>query len=187
MHTSVFNWLCNTAAPQTAGPVLELGSANVNGAARHAWPADTPWTGIDLAPGPGVDIVGTSHNIDAADHTITAVVCVEMLEHDPDPQTTFAEIRRVLAPDGLLILTTRSPGFPHHNPPDHWRYTADDLEHLCVSDLTDADWRPTETLDPIPAPPAARTTPPSHTIEILSCTPDPQDGHPGLMLTARLT
>lgn len=184
MHESVFTWLCHTAAPHAGDThVIELGSANINGTARHAWPAHTPWTGIDLHPAPGVDITATSHHVPLDDNTTNTVVCVEMLEHDPAPQTTFAEIRRILRPGGTLILTTRAHGFPHHHPPDHWRYTDHDLEHLCTADLSDIDWRPAEQLDP--PPPTATTpadTPPPLTVHTLQ--PDTQPGHPGWFLIA---
>lgn len=43
----------------------------------------------------------------------------------------MSELKRVLRPDGVLLLTTRSPGFPYHpHPVDVWRYTIEDVGRL---------------------------------------------------------
>jgi SAM-dependent methyltransferase len=84
------------------------------------------YTGTDMAEGPGVDVV-----CDAADlprqkklAAPDVVISTEMLEHAEDWQAALAGMLKVLAPGGLLVLTTRSEGFPYHGyPGDHWRFS----------------------------------------------------------------
>lgn len=188
MHQSVMDFLNAQVAAlglDDGRPVTEIGSYNVNGSAREAFPHGTPWTGYDILPGPGVDIVAPSHNLPIDTATAPIVVCLEMLEHDSHPANTFAEIRRIFAPGGTLLFTTRAHGFVHHHPPDHWRYTDDDLKHLAMCELR-ATWTPSEALD------AVTTTPPTivgdrRPLDILSLDADPQYQHPGWLMVARAT
>lgn len=107
--------------------ILEVGSLWVNGSLHDLYPyAD--WTGTDMRPGPNVDVV-----IDGGDllpyysaQAFDIVVMTEVLEHAQDWQTVLHNAKQMVAPGGLLIVTTRSPGFPRHDhPADHWRFTPD--------------------------------------------------------------
>jgi len=51
------------------------------------------------------------------------VVSAEMMEHAEDWKGCLLNMVAVLRPGGVLVITTRSPGFGYHCPPDHWRYT----------------------------------------------------------------
>lgn len=63
------------------GPVIEIGSRNVNGSARDAFPG-LEWFGIDVEDGPGVDVV--CDVLDWwPDQQCKTVVCCEVLEHAP--------------------------------------------------------------------------------------------------------
>ena len=54
-----------------------------------------------------------------------------MLEHAEDWRAAVTGMVRILAPGGLLLLTTRSAGFPYHpHPGDHWRYSVDDMDAI---------------------------------------------------------
>jgi hypothetical protein len=54
-----------------------------------------------------------------------------MLEHCFDWQGALFQMLHVLRPDGVLVLTTRSPGFPlHDHPADHWRFGKEELKRL---------------------------------------------------------
>ncbi len=86
--------------------------------------------GFDRAAGPGVDVVGDAHALPFPDDHFERILCTEVLEHLIDPPKAVAEMRRVLQPGGLLILTTRFV-FPIHDAPhDYWRFTRYGLEHL---------------------------------------------------------
>jgi SAM-dependent methyltransferase len=111
------------------GRVLEVGSCNVNGSIREAFqPGAELYLGIDIAPGPGVDLVMRSQEIrqNWADGTFDTVLCCEMLEHDPMPWLTVEQLHMVLKPGGILLVTTPTFGFPLHRfPKDYFRYGED--------------------------------------------------------------
>lgn len=86
---------------------------------------------IDSEAGPGVDMVGDAHDLSRfKDGEFECILCTEVLEHLHTPQKAIDEMRRVLAPGGTLILTTRFI-FPLHNVPgDYFRFTRYGLAHL---------------------------------------------------------
>lgn len=100
---------------------LEIGSLDVNGSTRTMFSGE--YLGLDLRPGPGVDLVASGHAVPLEEASVEVVVCTEVLEHDPAYWRTLSEIRRVLVPGGHLILTTRGNGFGEHREPvDLWRF-----------------------------------------------------------------
>lgn len=54
-------------------------------------------------------IKGDAHNMPFEEKHFSAVICYMMLEHDSEFWLTIEEIRRVLAPNGLLVVGV--PGF----------------------------------------------------------------------------
>lgn len=118
--------------------VLEVGSYDVNGSARSVLapyePAD--YLGVDITPGPGVDeIANCEHLTEWAGGTCwDIVVSLEMMEHVRDWQACLRNLLEVVADDGLLLITTRSQGFPWHPfPEDNWRYSVRAMGELITS------------------------------------------------------
>lgn len=102
--------------------VLDVGSKNVNGTTRGYFRGE--WHGLDMEEGPDVTTVGSSHAIPWEADSFDVVISTEMLEHDPRPDRTLAEISRVLHAGGHAIITARGPGFGYHGHPfDYFRYT----------------------------------------------------------------
>lgn len=128
MHESVLAFCSRVIHPGDVQgkSVLEVGSANVNGSVRPQIEAMGPvkYVGIDLAEGPGVDVVCPVEHL-PADVDADLVISLEMLEHAQDWKAAFA--RMAAAARSTLVLTCRGPGFPYHNPPDHWRFVPSDL------------------------------------------------------------
>lgn len=58
-----------------------------------------------------------------------AVLSVQVLEHVRDLDTYCAEIRRLLKPDGTLLLSTHGTWLYHPHPEDHRRWTRTGLVH----------------------------------------------------------
>jgi SAM-dependent methyltransferase len=131
MHDSVLAWADRTTkklALRSAGPVLEVGSCNVNGSVRQFFGKD--YIGVDIEEGPGVDVVVSPVHLPFPNQQFAVVVSTEMLEHAAFPALVLSEMRRVLKSGGTLLLTTRSEGFPFHNPPDYFRYSVDQMRDL---------------------------------------------------------
>ena len=58
------------------------------------------------------------------------VLCTQMLEHVRRPEAAVAEMRRIVHPDGVCLLTTHGTWFYHPDPEDYWRWTAAGLRTL---------------------------------------------------------
>lgn len=129
-HESVISWVSGKTrelALSALGPVLEVGSFNVNGTTRTFFEAEG-YVGCDISEGPGVDVVlSDPRRLPFESGRFAVVVSTEMLEHAEFPDEILSEMARVCRPGGAVLVTTRSPGFPHHNPPDYRRYTVDEL------------------------------------------------------------
>ena len=130
MHESVMTWTAEVLSRSSiAGrTVLEVGAYDVNGSVRPIVEALGPasYIGVDQSEGPGVDHVCDAialtdeYGVDAFD----LVICTEMFEHVQAWEPVLVELVRVLSPGGLLLITTRSEGFPYHPYPiDAWRYS----------------------------------------------------------------
>ena len=68
-----------------------------------------------------------------ADGSFDHVLCVEVLEHVPDPAAFLADLKRVLRQGGTLILTVPWSARLHHLPHDYNRFTRFGLTALLVS------------------------------------------------------
>ncbi|MEQ9324812.1 MAG: class I SAM-dependent methyltransferase [Polyangiaceae bacterium] len=64
------------------------------------------------------------------DGRFDAVVCTQVLEHVPEPETVLRELGRVLKPEGLLFLTVPLFYAEHEVPYDFQRFTRYGLERL---------------------------------------------------------
>jgi SAM-dependent methyltransferase len=106
--------------------ILEVGAGDVNGALRGCAPLGSRYTGIDLAAGPGIDIVLNdpySYPFDSASFDV--VVSSSCLEHDPMFWLSFNEMCRVVRPGGFIYLNVPSNGAFHRYPTDNWRFYPD--------------------------------------------------------------
>ena len=80
-----------------------------------------------------------------------------MLEHAGAWRAAVTGIVQVLAPGGVLLLTTRGPGFPYHpHPEDHWRFTVEQMAAIAAA----------------------------CGLDIIRCEPDPDPASPGVFLLA---
>lgn len=111
--------------------VLEIGSYNVNGSVRTIIEPRRPesYLGTDMRPGPGVDYVCPAEELrDHLTGSYGLVICCEVLEHAEHWRDVIATMKALTMPGGLMILTTRAPGFPlHEYPGDFWRFTCAEL------------------------------------------------------------
>ena len=105
--------------------ILEIGARNVTGESnRQHFNHCQAYVGFDIIEGEGVDVVGDAHKL--SDHFEPAqfdfVLSVSVFEHLLFPWKAVMEIHRVLAPGGLVYLSTH-PAWPAHELPwDFWRF-----------------------------------------------------------------
>ncbi len=91
-----------------------------------------PYIGIDVDRGAAADVLGVGGQLPFRDETFDVVLCTQVLEHDPEPQRTVDEARRVLAEGGVLILSTHGVWFKHGGA-DYWRWTDTGLRRITKS------------------------------------------------------
>jgi SAM-dependent methyltransferase len=107
--------------------VVDVGGADVNGGYRPIF--DDPryrYLTVDLAAGEGVDVVlDDPYRLPFADGSVDIVLSGQMLEHCEFFWLTFAEMMRVLKPDGYLFLIAPSAGPIHDYPVDCYRFYPD--------------------------------------------------------------
>lgn len=133
MHESVLAFCARVIHPDEVRgkSVLECGSADINGSVKPQIMAMGPcrYVGVDMNAGPNVDVVSKVEHL-PDDAQADLVVSCELLEHAEDWAGAFARMA-ALARE-TLVLTCRGPGFPFHNPPDHWRFVPSDLWRASV-------------------------------------------------------
>jgi SAM-dependent methyltransferase len=135
--------------------ILDVGAMNVNGSYRELL-TDANWqyTGVDMAAGPGVDLVLPSpydwSGLQSACYDV--VISGQAFEHIEYPWVTILEVSRVLKPGGIVCVIAPSGGYEHRYPVDCWRYYPDGMAALArwadldvVSCIT--DWSPQEPYD----------------------------------------
>jgi SAM-dependent methyltransferase len=89
--------------------------------------------GIDIRPGPGVDVLCDAADLVArfGENAFDVVVSTELLEHARDWRRVISNIKRVTRPDGVMVVSTRSYGVDFHRRPwDYWRYEKEDFETI---------------------------------------------------------
>jgi hypothetical protein len=120
MHDAAYEWIRRYATTKPV-TVLDLGGRVINGSPRYLWPNATVYRTVDIAPGPGVDVVA-----DAADwqpdQQYDVVLSAECFEHTARWREICATAFAACRPGGRLILTMAGPGRPEHSGIDgEWR------------------------------------------------------------------
>lgn len=116
-HDAVGRMLAHSGLDVTAPwRVLDLGGRDINGSIR-GWLPNAAWTGTDIEPGPGVDLVHDAtlpwpNGLPRYD----IVVCTEVLEHLPLWRLVLHVAAEALEPGGpeLALFTCASNGRPEH-------------------------------------------------------------------------
>jgi SAM-dependent methyltransferase len=118
--------------------VLDFGSYDRNGCLKSPLGGslldekfDLEYVGIDMEPGPNVDIVINGfENIPFPVNTFDIVVSSSVFEHDPMFWMTFLHLSTVLKAGGVLYVSAPNTMIYHAFPIDAWRFNKDAGESL---------------------------------------------------------
>jgi len=102
--------------PTLSGRVLDLGCGRKP--YRQLFHSATTYTGCDIIDAPGVDVViRPGEALPFPDSSFDVVFSTQVFEHVANLQQTIAEIRRVLAPGGQVVVSVpfifQVHGLPH--------------------------------------------------------------------------
>lgn len=113
------------------GKILDVGSANINGTYRSLFDPLTSYTGVDMSPGNGVDIVlSDPYVLPFPDRSFNLVISGQTFEHAEFFWELFLEMVRVTDVGGALIIIAPSAGHVHRYPSDCWRFYPDSWNAL---------------------------------------------------------
>lgn len=112
--------------------VLDVGGADLNGSYRALFEGlGARYLALDISVGPGVDLLLDGNGrIDEPDGAFDVVISGQTIEHCWNFWELFAEMVRVCAEDGLLILIAPSEGHEHRFPIDCYRFLPDSFQAL---------------------------------------------------------
>ena len=142
--------------------VLDIGSFDVNGNEKP-WFDNCDFTGLDLLPGPGVDVACPANEYDAPDETFDTIISCECWEHNLFYKESIMNAIRMLKPGGYFIWTCATTGRPVHgtatqdkidrannktlqgNPVDNWKtmpnVEREDWDNEYYKNVTELDIR----------------------------------------------
>jgi SAM-dependent methyltransferase len=136
MHPEARAFVAGVAPRAAARWVVELGALDFNGGVRDLFPSARGYTGVDLVPGRGVDVVADAADWRPLPHEQAPdlVVCCEVLEHTPRPEAVVRNAAAMLAPGGRLLVTAAAPPRAAHSavdggplrPGEHYRNVGPD-------------------------------------------------------------
>lgn len=123
--------------------VLELGSASVDDSLRIHLPSSLLWTGVDMGPGDGVDVVlDDPYELPFAPGSFDVCIATSVFEHNEMFWLSFLEMVRVAADGALIYVCSPSNGKVHRYPVDCYRFYPDagialqDWARRCDYDVT---------------------------------------------------
>ena len=104
--------------------VLEVGARDVNGSLRRLIERWSPskYVGVDIEEGKGVDLICSIEGLveHFGEDAFDLVVSTEVLEHVLDWRNAVSNVKRVTKPNGVILITTCSFGFPYHGYPNDY-------------------------------------------------------------------
>lgn len=120
------------------GPYLEIGSKDYGSTQdfRALFGASEDYLGVDMASGPGVDLVlNLTEDFESVDEAIggrrfRTIICLSVMEHCDQPFKMAENITQLLEPGGVLYLCVPFAWKFHGYPSDYWRFTHEGVKKL---------------------------------------------------------
>jgi SAM-dependent methyltransferase len=92
------------------------------------------YLGCDMALGVGVDQVENLETLSFGDKSLPTILCLDTLEHVGNPIQAMKELSRVIADDGVLVVTSHMYA-PVHYDPDYWRFSPQCFHDVLLRDF----------------------------------------------------
>lgn len=126
--------------------IIEVGAYNINGSLRTHVQSLNPakYIGVDISAGDNVDVVAdvTTFLDTFAYSSFDVVIATEVLEHVKDWRKAISDIKHILKPHGIVIITVPSKGCGFHGcPDDHWRYELEDIKIIFSDFIIEELWK----------------------------------------------
>lgn len=117
MHEAVIEYVSSEIADRDLNRdkirVLDLGGRDINGTTRPLFDLVDSYVSVDIADGPGVDIVSDAADLDLGER-FDVVVSTELLEHTERAAEIVIAAHRHTRPGGVFIATMAGPGRSPH-------------------------------------------------------------------------
>ena len=115
-------------------PIYEFGSMQVEGQIGFAdlrpYFVGKNYTGSDMMPGIGVDIILNLHDLNLEDKSVGTAILIDTIEHVEYVRKAISEVCRVLKDDGILLVSGATLFHIHGYPNDYWRFTPEGIRSL---------------------------------------------------------
>jgi len=112
--------------PRITGPILEIGSKDYGSTSsfRHIFP-DTPYLGIDMEEGKGVDrVLDLAEGVgDLQQGSFSLAVCCSVLKHVSKPWKMAENVTSLMAKGGKLYISVPWVWRYHAYPDDYFRFS----------------------------------------------------------------
>lgn len=109
-----------------SGNVLELGSRARSAVVRkHRIPTRLQYVGMDILPGPNVDLVGDAHELASRfpEKRFVAAFSASVFEHLAMPWKVAIELNKILERGGIVYTSTHQTWPIHEEPWDFWCFS----------------------------------------------------------------
>jgi ubiquinone/menaquinone biosynthesis C-methylase UbiE len=87
-----------------------------------------------------LNIKGDLRNIPLEDKSVDTIICIQVLEHLPEPWKVLGEFNRILKKDGYLFISCPQSVHQHQVPYDFFRYTPFGLTSLLENNGFEVAW-----------------------------------------------
>jgi SAM-dependent methyltransferase len=119
-----------------SGNILDIGCGNKPYSLWFDQAKIIQYIGLDVIESPEVDVVvKPAERWPFKDGSFDCIMMTQTLEHLENPNHTLAELKRVLKPEGVLVLTVPFIYPVHGEPYDFKRYTTYGLNQLFSKDF----------------------------------------------------